>query len=251
MTHRFRFFVSASDLTPGIVVPLHSRDVQHLRVVRLGDGDTVEVVDADQRVWQALITADGASVRIIAGAVEDDDGDTRAARPCIELLAGVIAGGRFDQLVDAAVQAGGDRIVPVAKTRAEATRIDARRDRLQRVSLAAAKQSKRRVIPTLCDAVLVSDAETWRVPGIVLDANARMPLLGVLDDLAVSARTATVRVYVGSADGIDARHIDALVEGGWRAARLGTPIARSELAAALTIAMVRASIDAARGGSKR
>lgn len=221
--HHFRFFVDEQG-EAGATVPLSDADLRHLRVLRLDAGQLVEVVDAASELWDGAV--DGDRVRLLQhrpGALE----------PELELVAGALVGGRFDELVDASVQAGASRIVPFAPLRRDAERLAARRARLQRIARAAAKQSKRRTVPDVLEPIDQVALEALE-PGIVVDPDAPRTL-----DAVVAGRQAgqPLRLLVGPADGLDRALVEALVDRGWQAGRLGPSILRAELAAPVALAI--------------
>lgn len=219
--HRFRFFVAGAG-APGALHALAPGDVRHVRVLRLVVGDVVEAVDANGAVWDARI-ASPEQVELVA-ALE------RPAEPELELVAGVLLGGRFDDLVDGAVQAGVTRIVPFAGSDRDAQRIEARRERLERLIGSAAKQAKRTTVPEL--AIPIDRAQLRAgVGGIVVDPTAPQQLVDVLPP------SGPVRLLVGASEGLPASFVLELVGVGWQRGRLGPSILRSELAAPVAVAI--------------
>ncbi|MCW2949194.1 MAG: rRNA ((1498)-N(3))-methyltransferase [Thermoleophilia bacterium] len=237
--HRFRFFTTNVGMA-GTRVELSSADAAHLAVLRLATGDSVEIVDAAAVVWEGAIAAGGLVTLRAPLPIE-----APRVLPRIDLIAGALVGGRFDELVDGAVQAGASSIVPFASRTKDAARLEQRHERLQRVALAAAKQAKRTDVPQIAAPIDREDVLA-RVPGIVLDAGAADTLETVLlagraaGDAVVSGWT----VLVGPAEGLAPTFVAQLLDAGWRGARLGPTVLRSELAAAVSVAMI--SMHAAR-----
>lgn len=220
--HRFRFFVEGHG-APGARLPLASADARHARVLRLAAEDTVEVVDVSGTSWLAKV-ADG-----VAEVVAPLPGGSEPVR--IEVIAGALVGGRFDELVDASVQAGASLVVPFAPVRRDFERLGARQARLQRIARAAAKQSKRLIVPDVGEPI-DTDGLCALPPGIVVDPAAPEPL----DDV-VREHAGVVRLLVGPAEGLDADLVATLVAAGWQRGRLGPTILRSELAAPVAVAI--------------
>jgi 16S rRNA (uracil1498-N3)-methyltransferase len=220
--HQFRFFVDGTG-EPGASLPLSKADAKHALVLRIGDDDVVEVVDPTGATWLARLT-DGVAHVVSPLAV-----DAEPAR--IELVAGALVGGRFDELVDAAVQSGASLVVPFTTSQRDADRLASRRPRLQRIARAAAKQSKRTIVP---DVAVPIDADELRAlePGIVVDPGAPQQL----DDV-VRGMAEPIRLLVGPAEGHDPALVAELVDAGWARGRLGPTILRSELAAPVAVAI--------------
>ena len=233
--HRFRFFVAGSCQIGGTTA-LAPHDAAHVRVLRLGEGDLIEVVDADARCWAGTLDAarTGVAIRELASEVPEP------REPEIHLYAGALVGNRFDQLVDHAVQAGATRIVPIAWTGREASRLVERADRLQRVALAAAKQAKRQRIPLVDVPQLAGElaGRSCRSDGatcIVLDSAAHW---GLHQAVEAAPASHAVHLLVGPAGGIDAEMLGRFRAAGWEPARLGNSVLRSELAAGVAVATV-------------
>lgn len=222
--HVFRFFADAPG-EQGLLVDLSDTDSRHLQVLRLEAGSTVEVADGDGSLWQARV--EDHRLRLVSRIA------TSSEEPVVELVAGALVGGRFDELVDGAVQAGATRIVPFAASRRDAERLGARRARLQRIAKAAAKQSKRSSVPEVVEPIDVATL-LERVPGIVVDATAPRRL----DDVAAAWRPdAPLTLLVGPAEGLDRTLVADLLDRGWTGARLGPSILRAELAAPVAVAI--------------
>ncbi|MCW2956822.1 MAG: methyltransferase, RsmE family [Thermoleophilia bacterium] len=230
-SHVFRFFVDVVGAA-GDVVPLDAADAAHARVLRMSVGDAVEVADAAEVTWSARVH-DASSVQLVKAV-------PAAARPAvIELIAGALVGGKFDELVDGAVQAGATRIVPLVASRRDHERLTSRRSRLERIARAAAKQAKRPLVPEIADPIDHAGLLALE-PGVLLDAGAPTTLDVVLASRRAAlprADAADVRLLVGPADGLPAELVAELLERGWEPARLGPSILRAELAAAVAVAI--------------
>ncbi|MCB0880022.1 MAG: 16S rRNA (uracil(1498)-N(3))-methyltransferase [Thermoleophilia bacterium] len=224
--HVFRFFVDVPG-TPGARIELAASDQHHARVLHGAQTqERVEVVDRDGVAWSAAF--DGTS-----GAVMLDEQVGELHDPQVELLAFVTVGGRTDELVDAAVQAGATRIVPIVASDRDRAKVEQRAERLARVATSAAKQAKRAAVPTVVQPIGVDDLRALP-PGIVVDADADELLDGAL--VARGSSTPT-RLLIGGASGFPAGLVDELAATGWHRARLGHSILRAELAAAVAVAI--------------
>jgi 16S rRNA (uracil1498-N3)-methyltransferase len=224
--HVFRFFVDVIGAS-GETVELDAFDAHHARVLHGAQaGAAIEVVDGAGQRWRGRF--DGPTGRVVL----EEQLDT-LHEPQIVLYAGVLVGGKVDDVVDGAVQAGATRIVPVVRSASDRAKVDQRFERLMRIATSAAKQSKRAAVPAVRGAIEqheLLDVE----PGILLDGAAPMQLDEALRGPAGSE---PIRLFVGAADGIDAELATRLVDAGWVAARLGPTILRSELAATVAVAI--------------
>lgn len=224
--HVYRFFIDG-DGGAGARVVLGASDADHARVLRADDSSVrVEAVDGAGVVWSAELDA-SAGVLVLGAPIE-----VTREHPII-VYAGVRVGGRYDELVDGAVQAGATVVVPVVGPARDAGRIDQRHDRVQRIAIAAAKQAKRASVPLVLPA-LRFEALVDELPGIVVDPDAPHGL----DDVVRSGEPgAPVRLLIGAADGFPRDLVAQLESAGWRRGRLGPTILRAELAAAVAVAI--------------
>lgn len=225
--HVFRFFVDAVGAA-GATVELDAFDARHARVLHGAHADgPVEVVGSDGAIWHG--TFDGPTGRLTLG----DAPVARIDEPTIVVFAIVTVGGRTDELVDAAVQAGATRIVPVVRSGKDRAKVDARRERLTRIATTAAKQAKRGSVPTIA-AALDAAQLAGEPAGIVVDPEAPALLDEVVRAIAPDA---PIRLLLGSSDGFAPGMLDELVAAGWERGRLGPTILRAELAAGVAVAI--------------
>ncbi len=226
--HTFRFFTQAT-CRVGDEVTLSESDAQHAQVIRLRIGDGVEMVDPSGSVWEARM-ADRQHVAITARIAE------AAPEPCVELVAGVVTGHQWDELLDGAVQAGATSITPLVTRVKDADKVRARSDRSRRVVEAAARQAKRRIIPLLGDPVTIDELAAHDAGFVCVEGSMdAMPL----DQAARMHADVAACVLVGPAAGLDAGDIDELIGHGWVPVTLGPTIFRTQAAAMVAVAMLR------------
>lgn len=235
-----RFFAPPSAIRDG-TARLPPDELHHLRdVLRLAPGTPVEVFDGAGSSYTGIVQGEGAATFV--GALVAAPVRAEAGLEMTVALA-LIRPERFEWALEKLTELGVRAIVPVRAERSEVrlpeSRIDARRERWERIVRNAAKQSRRTRIPdigrpcTVAELVAESAAETDRVilaesGGGPWPAADRLP-----------ARSA---LAVGPEGGWTAAELQAAVAGGWRPVTLGARILRTETAAvaALAIAMFRA-----------
>lgn len=225
--HRFRFFVAAS-IGVDQLVTLTPEDSHHARVLRFDSSSELEVVDADGIVWLCRIENDDDRTELTVRAITRLEAPSE---PRIEVVAGFLVSGRFDDLVNHCVQAGATKIVPWVQNRREQERVVQRADRYQRIVEAAAKQAKRSAIPLVTSPIL-GDKIFDLTPGVFLDSDADETLIDIASGADVN------RILIGPANGIDPETLNQLAENGWRGARLGSSIMRSEIAAPVAVGVI-------------
>jgi 16S rRNA (uracil1498-N3)-methyltransferase len=136
-------------------VELPEDEAEHLvRVLRLGVGDEIDVIDGRGGLWRAEIVQAGkrsAAVRLIAPGTPARELGTQCS-----LVVSVLKGDKLDDVVRDAVMLGVTSIRPVVSERSEiglaAMARGTRIARWQRIAVASAKQCGRAVVPEIHDA---------------------------------------------------------------------------------------------------
>ena len=237
-----RFFLTAKlPSDPELALPLSEDDLHHAAsVLRLREGETVDVVAPDERVWRGRVAR--ATKR---GVWATDFTEVAVARvPRVTLFQGVAKGEKMDAIVRQAVEIGAEEIVPVLTARS-VVQLDPRKaaqraERWRRVATAAAKQAKRTSVPAVADPVRLRDAlpllagydgavVLWEESGGsgISEAVRRC---GLGDD-------ARIALFVGPEGGLGAGEVAALEAMGATTASLGPTILRTETAAIVALAL--------------
>ncbi len=180
----------------GDAVVAIDHDVEHhlRRVLRLRPGETVTVTDLAGRWRSTVVAGSREQVQLdVAGAVMVTD---RPSRP-ITIAAAIPKGDRLDWMVQKLTELGADRLVLLhaehSTTRWDDARAAAQRDRADRVSLEACRQSRR----------------TWK-----MRIEGPLPALTVLPDCVVAEPGGRALAPADDAIAIGP-------EGGWSDAELG------------------------------
>lgn len=221
-------------------VALASDQRHHLgNVLRLGDGDPVELADGTgARVIGSLV---GGHVELTEAPRTDD-----VPKPVIHVLQAVPKGRKLDEVVRVLTELDVDRLTLVAAQHSIG-RMDAERAaklivRLDAVSVAAAQQSRRsrrlaidgpvpveRVATSPSTLLLVADPDDG-------DRAATGSLVGALS----GSEVATVQIAIGPEGGWRADERAWMVDQGGVTVGLGPTVLRTEHAAAAAVAVVAA-----------
>ncbi len=139
----------------GELVELPAEEAHHAaHVLRMQVGDHIGLLDGHgTRATATLVVVDkrGVTARIIGRRVEAVE---RRARIHLA-VAPTKQQDRIEWLVEKAVEVGVDRITPLLTSRTERARL--RTDRLQRVAIAAMKQSQRAWLPQMDEPIALGD----------------------------------------------------------------------------------------------
>lgn len=199
-----RFFVEkVSD--PSV---LSSRESRHaLRVLRLAKGDRVTLFDPDE-TWAGEIESTQGRVRIRLL-----ERLPRAALPRVAVAAAVPKGARLDWMVEKLAELGVAEFIPVRFARSVAEVGEGRRRRLEKIAIAASKQSgaavlriapERRVAELAAECLLASPGARDPIPagpgtvvigpegGLTPEEEARFPRRGSLGATTLRIETAAL-----------------------------------------------------------
>jgi 16S rRNA (uracil1498-N3)-methyltransferase len=211
-------------------VRLPEGEARHvLKALRGRNGDALEVVDADGRLFLAELGAgDEARVWEVLERYEEVG---------LSLYQAVPKGGRMDLVVEKATEVGATKIVPLLTERGLVRPGDAKVGRWRRVAEAAARQSLRMVVPEVAQPVSFSEA--------VLEAGGEGVLLHNETDLGPleAVVSAPASLFVGPEGGWSEEELQAAEEAGLALAQLGPYRLRSETAGVVAAARARAALE--------
>lgn len=228
------WFLVESVPEPGGSVLLDREEARHaLGSRRLEAGDAVTLFDGRGRIGQATIenrTRDG-SVPVRVGSAETLDRPT----PIIHLRSALPKGDRQSDLFDMAAQLGVASVGPLKCRRSVATDPGGRDDRRRRILSEACKQARWPWIPDLSpEADLGTTLASARAAG--LSIAIAHPVGGGTAPIPPGG---SVLLLVGPEGGFADEEVDAALAAGAVPLDLGPSILRTELAAAVGVAILR------------
>ncbi len=222
---------------------LHGDQAQHLsRVLRAQPGMEFDVI-AGGRAWLARIASiDRDSVQFTLL----QELETAPALP-VTLLLSVFKFDRMEWAIEKAVELGCSRIVPIIAERTEkhlAQAAGKRAERWRRLTLEAAKQSRRSDLPEISDparlaAMLAAAEQAGPLRILLSETEEDHPLLRILQENADPAQG--IMLAIGPEGGWTAAEIALFVRDGWQSASLGPRILRVETAVIAALAIVNAA----------
>lgn len=235
---------------------LSADEYRHLRARRIRPGAAVHVGDGRGRRLEYRLRDSGDHIVQVAGAAP-----VEGAEACVRLFTAVPDGRRWDWLLQKATELGATAIQPVRFEYSEARKL--KREREERIILEAAVQSRRFVLPQLCDELSFSQALAFqnatqiesesRTPAPrdrALSQDARVsgppPLRLALDPcgdqniadffLWSGASDGPVHIFVGPEGGFSEQELQEFARAGCAICRLGATILRVETAALAALA---------------
>ncbi len=236
-----RFFVAASNIFGGIAY-LNESDEEHVKALRIKDGETFTVCDGNGKDYTCILQKDengklGAKVIDICSSV----GEPSIA---CKIFAAFSKSDKLEHVVQKAVELGAAEIVLFPSNRCvsrpEGAALIKKTARLSKIAEEAAKQSRRGIIPR------VTVAPTYKA-AIDMAADADVPLFCYEDEKTTSLKQAlalknefkTVSIVTGAEGGFEPDEAEYAVSAGMISVTMGPRILRCETAplCALTAVM--------------
>jgi 16S rRNA (uracil1498-N3)-methyltransferase len=214
------------------VLELPPDETNHVHnVLRGKNGDLIEVVDGEGRLFAARLRSGGG-----ASVVEELEapGETRLE---ISLYQGVPKGGRMDLVVEKATEVGATRIVPLLAERGVVSPREGKIGRWRRVAEAAARQALRLSVPEVAEPVRFEDAasEVGETGVLLHKAPDLQPVEAVVG--------APVSLFVGPEGGWSEGELLLAEEAGLTFGGLGPYRLRSETAGIIAVARTVAALE--------
>jgi 16S rRNA (uracil1498-N3)-methyltransferase len=235
-----RYFVPDSCVTNGSI-RIEGQAARHIAVSRRAKkGDKIEVADESGNAYS--IKLDVVSDREVAGKVVES-GPARGEPGLKVTLLQAISKDGMDEAVDAAVELGADRIVPVVTehtvVRLDAKRAEARRHHWQEVALSAAEVAYRGRVPAVEAVKTLAQALEELPKDIRVLACAMTPEAIPLTSLALST-TQPLALIVGPEGGLSPSDLRSIHAARGELVHLGPRVLRARVAASHALAICMA-----------
>ena len=240
-----RFFVSGY-ARPGRTATITGKDARHItRILRMGPGDTLDIVDSAGKEWSARILT-GSEDRVTLDVVVEGGGVCREPSVFITILQGLPKGDKMDKVVRKNTEIGVSRFVPVITERSvprpEETALTRRVDRWRRIAEEASKQSGRQRVPDVLDVVGFGSALQFTAKEKMRcqDQGRKCLILfpweletsrGVRDILREGAGFSEVMCFIGPEGGFAHEEAENAAKHGAELCSLGPRILRTETCA--------------------
>lgn len=235
----FQFFIESYQLNDGKAY-IEGADVNHIKnVLRMKEGDELNVViEGDSNEYRCGIESfDDDRVNLQVRFIKESDVELPAK---IYLLQGLPKADKLEMIIQKAVELGVYEIVPVSLKRSvvklDDKKAKSKAQRWNGISEAAAKQSKRRVIPKVHEPMSLKEALRFiegenvsvkLVPYELADANTMDVTREIMSGIN---KGQSVAVLIGPEGGFDEAEIELAKEAGFNEITLGHRILRTETA---------------------
>jgi len=217
-----------------------AEEVKHLvSVLRRKPGDVVWAVDGKGGAFEVSLSV--VTRREVRGKILRSEANPGEPGLSVTLAAGLIKGGRFDWLVEKAVELGASRIIPFLSLGSVAGKPAAgKTERWRKLALAAMKQCGRSVWPEVSAAVPLEEVVLSRADyGLAIAAHAGPDCVPLADAVrSTGSPVQNALLVVGPEGGFFPAEIGAFRQAGFAIASLGPRRLRAETAAMALLAQV-------------
>lgn len=231
----YQFFVEPSQIQGNRII-ITGGDVNHIKnVLRMKAGEEIAVSNGvDGREYRCGIEAFTEDEVICTLRFIKEDGVELPSR--IYLFQGLPKADKMELVVQKAVELGACEIIPMAAGRSvvklDEKKAKAKTARWQGIAEAAAKQSKRGIIPKVTEVMSMKEAIAYAGK-----ADVRLIPYELAEDMAKTKEIInsirpgeSVAVFIGPEGGFEEKEIAAAMEGGCIPITLGKRILRTETA---------------------
>ncbi len=218
-----RFFIDAG-LVAGSALTLTHDEQHHAHVVRVREGEEVEVFNGRGASFAARYSAQGL---LLTHASPD-----REPRTALHLAMAIINLDKFDIVLQKVTELGVRSIIPLVTERVEirAERYRGKAERWRKIVFEAVKQSGRSVIPVIEEPAAVEDVMKREGHKILFDADAE----------PVTSHPGPATLFIGPEGGWSENELRLARELGCAFERLGVRRLRAETAAIAATTLVAA-----------
>lgn len=230
-----QFFVESGQIQDKKII-ITGKDVNHIKnVLRMKIGEELSVSNGcDGKEYRGIIEEFTDDAVVCALAFVKEDGVELPSK--VYLYQGLPKADKMELIIQKAVELGVYEIIPVATKRA-VVKLDEKKSkskitRWQAISEAAAKQSKRAIIPNVADVLSFKEAlkecQKAKVKVIPYElAEGMDKTKEIISDLKPGQ---DVAIFIGPEGGFDDAEIEAAIEAGVIPVTLGKRILRTETA---------------------
>lgn len=222
-------------------------DYNHIKnVLRMKQGDTFLVSESGASSLCSLQSFESESV--VARIIEENYQNTNLPVK-IYLFQGLPKGDKMELIIQKAVELGAEAIIPIEMNRC-VVKLDEKKkkskiSRWQSIAESAAKQSKRTIIPEICDVITykqlvqrIAEIDHFLVPYECKNgmADTKAALKNIKSGESVG-------ILIGPEGGFEESEITAAIEAGAKTISLGKRILRTETAAITAVGMCMLHIE--------
>ncbi len=233
----YQFFISSCQVTEHEVVIIGD-DVNHIKnVLRMKPGEEIAAIDQENgnEYRSEIVSFEEDTVRCKLLFVKENGVELPSQ---VYLFQGLPKNDKMELIIQKAVELGVYQIIPLA-TKRSVVKLDAKKEasklsRWNAISEAAAKQSKRRIVPKINEVMTVKEAiefcrnfDVKLIPYELADQENMSQTRRIIDGLQPGQ---AIAVFIGPEGGFEETEVELSVSAGFTPITLGRRILRTETA---------------------
>lgn len=243
------FFVAREQINiTDKIITISGSDVNHIKnVLRMKNGEELLVSDGEGKDYMCEI-GDLAEDMVIANIIDAEFEGTELPSK-IYLFQGLPKSDKMELIITKAVELGAYEVIPVATKRA-VVKLDKKKEasklaRWNNISLSAAKQSRRSIIPEVKGVMSFKEAINYAK---TLDINL-IPYENYKDMSETKGIVGQIKkgqsigIFIGPEGGFDEKEVDEAVSSGVKPISLGKRILRTETAGLMIISVLMFNLE--------
>lgn len=242
-----RFFVDAADVGENSIFIHSKEDIKHMvKVLRLREGDKIEISDSAQWEYQAEIRAMEAD--FVEARILDKQKFAREPELRVTLFQGIPKQSKMETIIQKCVELGAFSLVPVFMERTvvvDKGNFEKKQQRWQRIAAESVKQCRRGIIPEIKEAMKLPDMiKTLSEFDLVLLPYENETGRTIKDSLrSQMRRPKDIALIIGPEGGFSDQEAETLKQAGADQVSLGKTILRTETAGPAALAMVMYELE--------
>lgn len=245
----YRFFVKKEQLNEGCVA-LSGEDYNHIHnVLRMKQGEEVLLSDGGDKEYLCAITGYDMDAEQVLLEITDVFGNTRELPAKLTLFQGYPKGDKMETIIQKAVELGVYEVVPVMMKRC-VVKLDEKKaakkiERLNAISLSAAKQSKRGMIPEVRQAMTISQACTYAkdMDLVILPYENAEGMHYAKKVIAEASGKQHIGIFIGPEGGFETTEVEQIEAIGGKTISLGHRILRTETAGITMLSLLMFQLE--------
>ncbi|HDP98912.1 MAG TPA: 16S rRNA (uracil(1498)-N(3))-methyltransferase [bacterium] len=242
-------FYTASENIRGNQLEIRGDEFQHLvRVLRKKVRDIINVVDGEGNLYTVLLT----EIKKNHATGEIQKKTRFLGESTFELILAqpILRGNRFDLVIEKGTELGVNSFIPLKCEHAIIETSAARRQRWQKIAIAAMKQSGRSKLPEIQNPQTIKQVVTSAglfYAGLIAHPSASGQMLSELlfDIKKKNPMTKKALIIIGPEGGFSDQEVELALEHGFKPFSLGPRRLRSETAGIVAAAIIMEIFDAA------
>lgn len=240
----YRFFVKPEQLTHSPVM-IKGEDYNHIKnVLRLKIGESIYLSDGTDREYECSISSYDIQNETVLAVITDVFAASRELPARLTLFQGYPKGDKMETVVKKAVELGAYEVVPVMMKRS-VVKLDYKKslkktERLNNISLSAAKQAKRGMVPGVTNIMSLSEAcEYAKDMDYILLPYENAEGMEYAGQVVKGAKDKeNIGIFIGPEGGFEADEIEMLKSIGAKTFSLGHRILRTETAGMAVLSLL-------------